>query len=393
MKDERQTTLETFKLVANEIDYNRDHILSILSKIEPLETAQEEVEKTIRALLHYNNEIAAIANRSSFGDVNVALPYNHPLYSLILYCFGPLLGGSAVTVRPSRYTANTISILTSILGAPLKELKLKIFNGNGAQFIEYSISNTDVKSLIFTGSWESLVSIRGDVPPDMRFIYCGSGISPFILGRNNSDIESAIKLLVRSRLHNSGQDCLCSERVYVHEEVAADALTCLTDIVSQVPIGQFGDREAKVCPLIDPVASNARNILREAESNSKCWLKSKVYGNLITPGIYETTILDPVLRKEKYAPIFTVARYRNKQQLRKIAESKYLLSASVVNEEYIQPFALYPHLTTSKTALDIESEDMHKPFGGRMRSGFSQQYDKIRDGPILFSVETTRPAV
>lgn len=40
--------------------------------------------------------------------------------------------------------------------------------------------------------------------------------------------------------------------------------------------------------------------------------------------------------------------------------------------------------------MELEALDAHVPFGGKGKSGFSMYGDTYKDGPILFSYETTQ---
>ena len=82
IRREKVSNLET---IGCSIEQQRDEWIAYLVKIEPLSTAIDEVEKTIRALKSYDEELNIISGRDAIGTYYVALPYNNPMYSFVLY--------------------------------------------------------------------------------------------------------------------------------------------------------------------------------------------------------------------------------------------------------------------------------------------------------------------
>jgi succinate-semialdehyde dehydrogenase/glutarate-semialdehyde dehydrogenase len=250
-----------------------------------------------------------------------------------------------------------------------------------------------VGTLIFTGEYRNVSGILGSWPEQKRLVCCGSGVSPFVIGPTQRDnLEDVVRLLVRSRIYNSGQDCLCTERVYVHESLFRDFEEILTIQLRALRAGQFGDSEAEICPLVPPVANRASEIMQTLRTQARTIfdpLPGDYSQNLIQPCAFELPINSPLLTLEKYAPILTIARWAVPADLIVPAASDYLFGATVLDEETASLFSEYPHLCIHNSPMDLEAKDAHVPFGGRRKSGFSQRFGSRIDGPILYSIEST----
>ena len=96
--------LDVFNNLADALETLQGQVIDILSNVETKKTAINEVDKTIKTLRTYSCEKQYIEGRKPSGKVAVFLPFNMPLYSMVLYAFGPLFAGNEVYVRPSKIT-------------------------------------------------------------------------------------------------------------------------------------------------------------------------------------------------------------------------------------------------------------------------------------------------
>lgn len=190
-------------------------------------------------------------------------------------------------------------------------------------------------------------------------------------------------------MYNSGQDCLCSERFYIHQDVVHQLITCLSEEVSKIKVGNFLNKDAVVCPLVDRIAQNLF-VLCKSNEHRKWHIPFYHDKNLVFPSLVETSLNDKLLLSEKFGPVFTYAVFNDYDVLDKALDSDYLFGITVCGSYNSPIVKKYPHITNQTTVISYESDDAHIPFGGRLKSGFVREGKSIRDGPILYSVETTK---
>jgi len=391
----REDLVDLFALTAKVLEDNREDVISWLCNIETLNMARLELDKTLRALTTFEREVIYLDQRQPLGKVGVMLPFNTPLYGLVLYAFGPVFSGNKVLVKPSSLSFDIIDSVFNLLATNgiLEEMPISLHKP-GKWFLEdLCLKEEKVDAVSFTGQWGSVASVLSLIPQDVRFIYSGSGYNPFIV-LESANLESAAEIAVDSRLWNSGQDCLAAERFYVHRSVFDDFVKILIEKLTRIKCGTNLENNVRVGPLIngDHVAY-LRGLIKSNLSESKVLYEGIFSDNLITPFVIETAHNSPLLLSEKYGPIFTLAKFDSSSEVIEQANGiDFALGATVCGEgEKVIDKLDFAHVTYENSILTIEDDDAHRPFGGYKNSGFvfckSENYQV--SGPILYSVETS----
>lgn len=384
----RIRTVKTLHTIALDLERNKEKWISALVNIETKATAVDEVDKTIRALKTYHEELEQLEGRNSVGFFRVSLPFNNPLYSFVLYSCGISLAGNRVLVRPSRMTAKYVKDFFKSNIEAFHSIGIFLFDGTGSEFINQACNQTEAGGLLFTGSYSSLLNISYHFPENQHLIYCGQGMNPLVVGKNISSLPQCVSIAVNSRIYNSGQDCLCSEKIIVHEDVFEDFCAELKKQLDKLSIGIFGDQKADIFPpLIDlqeTIQSRYETIRKEGNQ-----LYERIESDAVL-AVFEVSIDSQALNSEKFCPIFTIAKYRDEKSLDPIINSDYKFGAILLGDIDRSKWSNFPHVVTDGTVIEIEGVSAHVPFGGRGKSGFSMHNNYYNDGPILFSLETSQ---
>lgn len=372
----------------------REGAIEALIVCETRQTALREVDKTIRALRTYDRELEALHGRRPLGRVSVALPYNNPLYSFVLYCGGPTVAGNQVLCRPSRLTAGPLVKICELLEPELARLDIRLeLVMSGADFIDVEFARGGSDVFLFTGSWRNAEALSS-THTRTRLIYCGPGVNPFVV-LPDADIPTAVDLALKARLFNSGQDCLAAERFYVHEAVLDSFVNGLVARLDEVRVGDNTDPDVVIGPLISSdAAAHVTDLLTASYAGRQVILSGPIAGALVSPHVVITDRQDPLVLAEKYAPIFVIVPYRSQDDAAELAsQGDYRLGATIVGAAHgaLATRLPHPHVAVNECLIAHEEDDAHVPFGGSGRSGFVVDGHVRRDGPILFSVETSQP--
>ena len=76
------------------------------------------------------------------------------------------------------------------------------------------------------------------------------GHAPFIVF-DDADMDEAVTGAIQSKFRNSGQTCICSNRIFVHENIYDEFLEKFTNEVSKITVGNGLEDGIVSGPLID----------------------------------------------------------------------------------------------------------------------------------------------
>ena len=383
----RRDKVKILNAIGCSIEKKRDEWITYLLNIEPMSTAKDEVDKTIRALKSYDEELDEINGRNAIGTYYVALPYNNPMYSFVLYSCGIALAGNDVIVRPSKMTSSYVFSFYDRYANEFDELGITLFYGTGKEFIEQACNSRDNGGLLFTGAYENLSEIQRYFPSQKHLIYCGQGINPLVIDEKITNMKDTVKLVIDSRIYNSGQDCLCAEKIIVCKKIFDNFQDELVRQLDNLIIGSAGCKNADLYPPIDGMREFALARYKMVKESGRKIYERKELGVVLAA--FEVSLESVALNSEKFCPIFTIAQYSDDSDLLLLAQSDYKFGAVILGKGNLEIWKEFPHISTEKTIMQMEAANAHVPFGGRGKSGFSKRGEHYRDGPILFSFETS----
>lgn len=192
------------------------------------------------------------AARKPLGVVGVISPWNLPLLLLTWKVAPALACGNAVVVKPSEDTPGTATLLAEVMqAAGVPDGVFNLVHGFGPDSAgEFISRHPDISAITFTGESRTGTTI-------MRA--AAEGVKPvsFELGGKNAAIifadcefEKMIDGMMRALFLNSGQVCLCSERVYVERPIFERFCTAIAERIKAMKIDWPHDPATQMGPLI-----------------------------------------------------------------------------------------------------------------------------------------------
>lgn len=159
--------------------------------------------------------------RERLGVVGVICPWNLPLLLMTWKVAPALAAGNTVVVKPSEETPQTATLLGEVMnevGVP--KGVYNVVHGFGPKSAgEALVTHPDVAAITFTGETRTGAAIMAAAAPRTKRL-------SFELGGKNAavifadcDLDKAVRGTLRSTFLNTGQVCLCSERIYVERSI------------------------------------------------------------------------------------------------------------------------------------------------------------------------------
>ncbi|MBF8221964.1 2-hydroxymuconic semialdehyde dehydrogenase [Halomonas sp. 328] len=167
------------------------------------------------------SDVFSYTVRKPHGVVAIISPWNLPMLLLTWKVAPALACGNSVVVKPSEESPSTATLLAEVIhAAGLPEGVFNLIHGFGPGSAgEFLTKHPEVDAITFTGesrTGSEIMKAAADGVRDVSFELGGKNAAVVFA---DCDFEAAVAGVARSSFTNSGQVCLCSERVYVERPI------------------------------------------------------------------------------------------------------------------------------------------------------------------------------
>ena len=203
-----------------------------------------------------SNDRRIIVIKQPIGVVAAITPWNFPIAMITRKCAPALAAGCPVVIKPASETplsALAIAELADQAGIPKGVLNVVV----GTHSSEIGLALTDskiVRKLSFTGSTAVGKILTRNCADTMKKVSMElGGNAPFIVF-DDADLDSAVSGALISKFRNTGQTCVCSNRILVQEGIYDEFVTRLADSVKTLNVGNGMEEGINQGPLISQKA-------------------------------------------------------------------------------------------------------------------------------------------
>lgn len=316
------------------------------------------------------------------GVVASITPWNFPS-AMIARKIGPALAaGCTIVCKPASQTPLSALALGELAGrAGIPAGVFNVVTGSAREIGGELSSNPVVRKLTFTGSTEIgkllLEQCAGTVKKVSMEL---GGNAPFIVFED-ADLDAAIAGAVSAKYRNTGQTCVCANRILVQETIHDQFVSGFSEAVAGLRIGDGLRAEVDQGPLIDAAAvSKVEEHIADAVSNGA---KVTTGGNRHALGgtFFEPTVLTgvtpamKVAREETFGPLAPVFCFETEGQAIQMAnDTEFGLAAYVYTRDLGRSWRVPEALEYGIVGLNtgIISTEV-APFGGVKESGLGRE--------------------
>ncbi|CAN5697455.1 NADP-dependent succinate-semialdehyde dehydrogenase [soil metagenome] len=202
-----------------------------------------------------SNDRRILAIKQPVGVTAAITPWNFPTAMLTRKAGPALAAGCSMVVKPATQTpfsALAFAELAERAGVP-KGL-LSVLTGSAAQIGGEMTRSPIVRKLTFTGSTEvgrTLMRQSADTIKKLSLELGGN--APFIVF-DDADLDAAVDGAMISKYRNTGQTCVCANRIYVQRGVLQAFTDKLVAKVKALKVGNGLEAGVTQGPLIDSKA-------------------------------------------------------------------------------------------------------------------------------------------
>jgi len=326
-----------------------------------------------------------IVIKQPIGVVACITPWNFPL-AMITRKAGPALGaGCTVVIKPASQTpfsALALAELAERAGVP--KGVLNIVTGSAKEIGGELTSNPIVRKLSFTGSTEIGKVLMAQCAGTVKKLSLElGGNAPFIVFED-ADLDAAVEGAIASKYRNTGQTCVCTNRVLVQDSVYdafAGKLAVAVKALKPAPGLEAGATQG---PLIDDAAvQKVESHIRDAQSKGA---KVLVGGHRHALGgrFFEPTVLTDVTpqmavaREETFGPVAPLFRFKTEAEAIALAnDTEFGLASYFYGRDIARVWRVAEALEYGIVGINtglISTEVA--PFGGVKESGLGREGSK-----------------
>ena len=179
-----------------------------------------------------------IVIKQPVGVVASITPWNFPSAMITRKCAPALAVGCPVVIKPASqtpYSALALAALAEEAGFP--KGTLNVITGKASEIGDELSTNPIVRKLSFTGSTEIGKVLLEKCSQTVKKVSMElGGHAPFIVF-DDANIDDAVAGAMQSKFRNTGQTCVCANRVYVQEKVYEEFCQKFVEAVSKVKVG------------------------------------------------------------------------------------------------------------------------------------------------------------
>ncbi len=196
-----------------------------------------------------------LALKQPIGVTAAITPWNFPTAMLTRKAGPALAAGCAMVVKPATQTPfSALAFAELAQRAGLPKGLLSVLTGSASKIGGEMTRNPTVRKLTFTGSTEvgrMLMKQSADTIKKLSLELGGN--APFIVF-DDADIDAAVEGAMVSKYRNTGQTCVCANRIYVQKGVLAAFTDKLVAKVRSLKVGNGVELGVTQGPLIDDKA-------------------------------------------------------------------------------------------------------------------------------------------
>ena len=328
------------------------------------------------------------AVRKPVGVVGVISPWNLPLLLMTWKVAPALACGNTVVAKPSELTPATATLLGEVMcKAEIPDGVFNVVHGFGPGSAgEFLAAHPGVNAITFTGESQTGSAIMRTVAPTLKPVSFELGGKNPALVFADCDFERTVAGLVRALFLNSGQVCLCAERLYVERPLYQRLVARLAEEAGKLVLGWPRDPATTIGPLISREHREKVfayfALAKEEGAATVVGGGVPKFGDARDAGAWiEPTVFTGLpenarcMREEIFGPVCHVTPFDSEEQSIAMAnDTDYGLAASVWTSNIDRGHRVAARLNVGIAWVNCWFlRDLRTPFGGAGRSGIGRE--------------------
>jgi succinate-semialdehyde dehydrogenase/glutarate-semialdehyde dehydrogenase len=323
-----------------------------------------------------------LAIRQPVGVVGAITPWNFPAAMITRKAGAALAAGCTFVVKPAESTP--LSALAQAELATRAGVPPGVFNvltGKASAIGGELTSSPHVAKITFTGSTEIGKLLMQQCASTVKKVSLELGGNAPFLVFDDADLDAAVAGALASKYRNTGQTCVCANRLLVQAGVYDAFVAKLTEATKKLRVGPGLDGPTEQGPLIDAkaVAKVEEHIADAVAKGARIALGGKRHA--LGGTFFEPTILTgvttemKVAREETFGPVAPLFRFTTEAEAIRMAnDTEFGLASYFYTRDIARSWRVAEALEYGIVGINtgiISTEEV--PFGGWKESGIGRE--------------------
>ncbi|KAI5465701.1 Aldehyde/histidinol dehydrogenase [Mariannaea sp. PMI_226] len=332
-----------------------------------------------------NPDCRVVTLKQPVGVCGLIAPWNFPA-AMITRKVGPALaaGCTVVVKAPAEapFTALALAELAHRAGIPAGVVNIITALDNTAEVGKVLTTHPDIKKVSFTGSTGVGRILMNQSSSTIKKLSLElGGNAPFIVF-DDANLETAVQGLMASKFRNSGQTCVCANRIFVHRSVHDKFVKMVYDVVSRFKVGDGLTDGTTHGPLIH---ARALNKIEAHVQDALAKGARLVHGGErlphLGPNFFGLTMLTGMTRdmdifaEETFGPVAAFFTFDTEEEVIALANDTDVgLGGYFYSRDVNRCWRVAEALEVGMVGVNVGAlSDPAAPFGGVKQSGFGRE--------------------
>lgn len=324
------------------------------------------------------------ALRQPVGPVFGVTPWNFPVAMVTRKAAPALAAGCTFILKPAEQSPLS-ALLTAKLwldaGGPAGTLQV-LTASDPVPLSDALMADPRIKKVTFTGSTAvGKILYRKSAETVKRISLELGGHAPLIVF-DDADLEVAVREAIACKYRNSGQTCVCTNRIYVQRGIAEAFTRAFAAASDRLLVGDPSEDATDIGPLVDHQGlEKVQEHLKDALGKGA----TVVSGGSVIAGLYfRPTVITGVkpdmllMNEETFGPVAPIAVFDNEPEIVRVAnDTPYGLAAYVFTNDLSRAHRMAEALDYGIVGInDGVPSTPQAPFGGIKQSGIGREGGK-----------------
>jgi len=323
--------------------------------------------------------------KQPIGVVAAITPWNFPAAMITRKCAPAFAAGCSVVVKPSEFTPYSALAMAELAErAGIPKGVFNIVTGDAAAIGGEMTSSPIVRKISFTGSTRVGKLLLEQSANTVKKVAMELGGNAPLIVFEDADLDVAVQGVLNAKFRNTGQTCICPNRIYAHENVHDAFIERLSAAVSALKIGDGFGEGVQQGPLINEAALTKveRHVADAVDKGARVVVGGKRHG--LGQTFYEPTVLVDVdatmlfESEETFGPVAPVQRFSDEKAVIKAANATTSgLAAYIFTRDLDRMWRVAEQIESGIVGVNegLVSNEV-APFGGVKESGIGREGSK-----------------